>query len=247
MKRLLLILFYSVLNLCVYAQQASTANDFEDAMVEACLSGDAAAIQSAAVELVKTAAYGTDKLEYASNLLSSVEVNGVLFTGSKGDTYPVLILQYLKNMRTDVRVIHTEWLADKSYVQRLQTAMPIERNDASGIRELARKLPVYVSLAAKPDLISALESELYCTGLAFKCSVAPLSNVKGLYNNWWQQCGKTHMSSGYSLNANYLVPLAMLADYAKELGSSTEYTTIKQKYAEVAKSVGEKEKLPTMK
>jgi hypothetical protein len=176
-----------------------------------------------------------------------VEINGVLFTGGKGDTYPVLLLQYLKNMRTDVRVVRTDWLLNADYFQRLQATVAIEKNDASGILELSRKQPVYVSLAAKPDLISALESELYCTGLAFKCSAAPLSNVKVLYDNWWQQCGKTHMSSGYSLNANYLVPLAMLADYAKELGNTTEYNSIKKQYAEVAKSVGEKEKLPTMK
>jgi hypothetical protein len=247
MKRLLLILCISVPNLFAHAQQANTLKNFEDALVKACLSGDAAAIQSAAVELAKTAAYGADKLEYASNLLSSVENNGVLFTGSKGDTFPVLILQYLKNMRTDVRVVHTDWLADKSYVESMRTAMPMEKNDASGIRELARKMPVYVSLAAKPDFISALESELYCTGLAFKCSAAPLSNLKVLYNDWWKQCGKTHFGSGYSLNANYLVPLAMLADYTKHAGNENEYTVIKQKYAEVAKSVGEKEKLPAMK
>ena len=247
MKRLLLILCFSGLALFVHAQQANLVKSCEDALVQACLSGDGAAIQAAAVELAKTGFYGADKLEYASNLLSSVEINGVLFTGGKGDTYPVLILQYLKKMRTDVRVVHTDWLLNADYFQRLQATVVIEKNDASGILELSRKQPVYVSLAAKPDLISALESELYCTGLAFKCSAAPVSNVKVLYNNWWQQCGKTQMSSGYSLNANYLVPLAMLADYAKELGSSTEYTTIKQKYAEVAKSVGEKEKLPTMK
>jgi hypothetical protein len=247
MKRLLLILCISLMKLCAHAQQTNTVKSCEDALVKACLSAETEAIQAATVELAKTAYYGADKLEYASNLLSSVEANAVLFTGSKGDTYPVLILQYLKNMRTDVRVIHTDWLADKSYMQRLQTEVPIERNDATGIRELARKLPVYVSLAAKPELISALESELYCTGLAFKCSAAPVSNLKVLYNDWWQQCGKTHLSSGYSLNANYLVPLSMLADYTKGAGYSNDYTLIKQKYAEVAKSVGEKEKLPSMK
>jgi hypothetical protein len=247
MKRLLLILCFSGLALFVHAQQANGVKSCEDALVQACLSGDGTAIQAAAVELAKTGVYGADKLEYASNLLSSVEINGVLFTGGKGDTYAVLLLQYLKNMRTDVRVVHTDWMLNADYFQRLQAAVGIEKNDASGIRELSRKLPVYVSLAAKTDLISALESELYCTGLAFKCSAAPLSNVKLLYSNWWQQCGKTQMSSGYSLNANYLLPLAMLADYAQDLGNTTEYNSIKQQYAEVAKSVGEKEKLPAIK
>ncbi len=229
------------------AQQSNAVEAGEKSLAQACLSGNAQAIQSAAMELAKVAAYGADKLEYASNLLSSVEVNGVLFTGGKGDTYPVLVLQFLKNMRTDVRVVHVDWMSDAAYFQQLQAAVGIEKSDAAGIRALSRKVPVYVSLAAKTDVISELESELYCTGLAFKCSAAPLSNVKVMYREWWQKCGKSSMSSGYSLNANYLVPLAMLADYAKEIGQSKEYAIIKQKYAEVAKSVGEKEQLPSIK
>lgn len=247
MKKLLVITSLFIWNFGAFGQQSNSADAGEKALAQACISGNAQAIQSAAMELAKTAAYGADRLEYASNLLSSVEVNGVLFTGGKGDTYPVLVLQYLKSMRTDVRVVHVDWMSDAAYFQSLQSAVGIEKNSASGIRALSRKTPVYISLAANADLISELESELYCTGLAFKCSAAPLSNVKVMYKEWWQKCGKSFMSSGYSLNANYLVSLAMLADYAREIGHSKEYAVIKQKYAEVAKSVGEKEQLPTIK
>lgn len=247
MKKLLIIVCLVSSNFLVFAQQSNGVDACEKALSQACLTGNAQAIQAASMELLKTAAYGADKLEYASNLLSSVEVNGILFTGSKGDTYPVLILQYLKNMRTDVRVIHTDWMLDAAYFQTLQSAVGIEKNNAAGIRALSRKIPVYLSLAAKSNFIGDLESELYCTGLAFKCSAAPLSNVKVMYKEWWQKCAKTHMSSGYSLNANYLLPLAMLADYARETGNTGEYAIIKQKYSEIAKSVGEKEQLPTIK
>lgn len=247
MKKLFILLFASFLNLVVWSQQPSSVEAGEKALGKACLEGNADAIQAAAMELARSAAYGADKFEYASNLLSSVEVNGVLFTGSKGDTYPVIVLQFLKNMRTDVRVIHTDWLADAAYFQRLQAATGIEKSGTGGIAALARKMPVYVSLAAKAEVISELESELYCTGLAFKCSAAPLANVRSMYADWWKNCGKSQMASGYSLNANYLVPLAMLADYAKQTGQNQEYKTIKQKYAEVARSVGEKEQLPVIK
>jgi hypothetical protein len=247
MKKLYFIVGLFVLSCSAIAQQSNAVDAGEKSLTQACLSGNAQAIQAATIELAKASAYGADKLEYASNLLSSVEVNGILFTGGKGDTYPVLVLQYLKNMRTDVRVVHVDWMDDAVYFQSLQAAVGIEKNNASGVRALSRKMPVYISLASKSELISELESELYCTGLAFKCSAAPLSNVKVMYREWWQKCGKSSMSSGYSLNANYLVPLAMLADYAREIGYSKEYTAIKQKYAEVAKSVGEKEQLPAIK
>lgn len=247
MKKLLFVIFLWSLKLSLEAQQSNVVEANENALMQACLSGNAQSIQAAAIELAKTSAYGADKLEYASNLLSSVEVNGVLFTGGKGDTYPVIVLQYLKNMRTDVRVVHTDWMLDAAYFQGLQAAVGIEKNNASGIRALSRKMPVYLSLASKADVIGELESDLYCTGLAFKCSAAPLANVKVMYTEWWQKCGKSYMSSGYGLNANYLVPLAMLADYAQETGHGKEYGILKQKYAEVAKSVGEKEQLPTIK
>jgi hypothetical protein len=247
MRKRIFLLYLVCLSLSARAQQSAGAEASERALAVACISGNAQAIQSAAMELAKTAAYGADKLEYASNLLSSVEVNGILFTGGKGDTYPVLILQYLKNMRTDVRVVHVDWMSDAAYFQALQAATGIEKSGASGVRALAGKVPVYISLASKKDLINELESDLYCTGLAFKCSEAPLANVKVMFREWWQRCGKSYMNSGYSLNANYLVPLAMLADYAKEVGNSTEYNSIKQKYAEIARSVGEKEQIPTIK
>jgi hypothetical protein len=67
-----------------------------------------------------------------------------------------------------------------------------------------------------------------------------------MFGDWWKKCGKNHMSSGYSLNANYLVPMAMLADYANKNGYTVEFNEIKQRYAEVAKSVGEKEQLPVL-
>jgi hypothetical protein len=239
----------SMFAMCLFAvvMSAVAQDAAEKALTEACLAGNADAIQSSAMELLKTGAYGADKLEYASNVLSSVEVNGVLFTGSKGDTYPVIMLQYLKNMRTDVRVVHTDWMKDASYFQRLQSLIGIAGTEATHIQALSRNMPVYLSLAAGKELISSLESNLYCTGLAFKCSAAPLSNVKVMYNQWWKNCGKNYMSSGYSLNSNYLIPLAMLADYTKASGLTEANKIIRDTYAEVAKSVGEKERIPSMK
>jgi len=229
------------------AQQSSAAETAEKVLTQACIEGNAQAIQSAAMQLATAGTIGADKLEYASNLLSSVEVNGVLFTGSKSDTHPVIMLQFLKNMRTDVRVIEVDWLENASCFQRLQNEIGIEKAGTSGIRLLSRKMPVYVSLAVSTLIIDAWESDLYCTGLAFKCSAAPLANVRGMYNGWWKNCGKTYMASGYSLNANYLAPLAMLADYASQAGNNDEFQQNRQKYAEVAKSVGEKEKIPSLK
>jgi len=246
MRRIYSLALVLFLTGAVQAQKSLSVEELEKQVTVACIAGSAEGIQKASMELVSAAAYGADKLEYASNLLASIEANGILFTGSKGDTYPVLILQYLKKMRTDVRVVHLDWLKDTSYFQKLQAAVGMETPNANGILSLSNRMPVYVSLAAGRGIVEELDFELYCTGLAFKCSTTPLANVRMMFGDWWKKCGKNHMSSGYSLNANYLVPMAMLADYANKNGYTVEFNEIKQRYAEVAKSVGEKEQLPVL-
>ena len=238
--------FALILTISVQAQKSLPIDELEKQVAVACITGSADGIQKASMELVSASAYGADKLEYASNLLASIEANGILFTGSKGDTYPVLILQYLKKMRTDIRVVHLDWLKDPVYFQKLKESVGIESPDANGIRSLSNRMPVYVSLAAGREIVEELDFELYCTGLAFKCSTIPLANIRMMFGDWWKKCGKSQMTSGYGLNANYLVPMAMLADYANKNGFTAEFNELKQRYAEVAKSVGEKQQLPVL-
>jgi hypothetical protein len=246
MKSSYSLVFALILTVTVQAQKSLPIDALEKQVTVACIAGSAEGIQKASMELVSASAYGADKFEYASNLLASIEANGILFTGSKGDTYPVLILQYLKKMRTDVRVVHLDWLKDPVYFQKLKEAVGIESPDANGIRSLSNRMPVYVSLAAGREIVEELDFELYCTGLAFKCSTIPLANIRMMFGDWWKKCGKSYMSSGYGLNANYLVPMAMMADYANKNGYTSEFNELKQRYAEVAKSVGEKQQLPVL-
>jgi hypothetical protein len=225
----------------------NTVVSVEQRLKEACMRQDQAGITKAAVELAGMAAYGADKLEYALNLLQSVEQNGILITGGAGDTYPLITLQQVRAIRPDVIVVQTAWLDDTAYAVWIQQAYHVHGAPVEMIKQWSATYPVYVSLAAPTMILQALEEDLYCTGLAFKVSSVPIANVKVLHRQWWKNCSKNALTSGLPMNANYLMPLGLLAGYMVETGKKNELKEIKKVYAEIAKSVGEKEQIPGIK
>lgn len=239
----IIVLFFSVASLFAQAMVVGV----EQRLKEACMRQDKAGISKAAVELAGMSAYGTDKLEYALNLLQSVEQNGILITGGAGDTYPLITLQQVRAIRSDVIVVQSSWLDDTAYAVWIQQAYRVHGAPVEMIRQWSATYPVYVSLAAPTMILQALEDELYCTGLAFKVSSAPVANVKVLHRQWWKNCSKASLTSGLPMNANYLMPLGLLAGYMVETGKKNELKEIKKIYAEIAKSVGEKEQIPGIK
>ncbi len=133
------------------------------------------------------------------NVFMSVEPNAVLITQGDNDTYPLWLLQYLKNVRRDVAVLNAHILLQDDYRKTIFEEVGItlfnkkfedfESRTAyfnAVIEHVVKHTdrPVYFGLSLTKPLQDLLDDNLYLTGLAYKYSEKEFDNKAVIRNNF---------------------------------------------------------------
>jgi hypothetical protein len=184
--------------------------------------------------------------DVAVDLLQSVDANGVVFTNGDMDTYPAVAVQQVDKQRTDVLVVDQRLLEDAGYRQQVWASA-----DASGTApgpgpEYARTLststsrPVFLALSLDPSWFSALNGQLYASGLAFRISASPVENIPALEQRW--SLMRKSANAG-PLSRNYLLPGTVLLQHYRDLEDEANGARQEQELRRFSKLIGAEQDL----
>ncbi|MFK8101403.1 MAG: hypothetical protein AB8G15_02715 [Saprospiraceae bacterium] len=223
-------------------------------------------------KLYESGEYSPGAMTWNYNQLMSVEDHAILLTYGDFDTYPAWMLQEVKEVQTNVKVLNLNMLLWSAYRKKIFKELNIPPlKDFSGdvsradfvaftvalVPHLAahNNRPVYLGVGCGPSIINRLEDELYLVGLAFQYSKEPFNNIAVLQEHLEHGFLLDHLkvslykdkseSQLVRLNNNYLPALVMLYKHYKSKGNPAA-KSLKKLIKAVAKRGGMEEKVASI-
>ena len=193
-------------------------------------------------------------IKYNYNVLMSLEQDAVIITNGDYDTYPLWVLQNVKNIRKDVCVINKNLIAHDSYRINKFKAIGIcdvvnlnpGTSPLTWFKALCEKNPektIYFGLTIAPEILSTMKDKLYLTGLVYRFSNTGIDNVPILKKNWEEKFDVKYFSdlikeSSNPINTNYLVPMLVLYKYYLKINQQEPAEDLLKEIKMIAKKSG---------
>ena len=192
-----------------YAIDPNRPDTYYPFISKAKMEGDDKLLNEFCEKLYKSKDVAPWLINYNYNVLMSLEPNAILITNGDNDTYPIWMLQSVKDIRKDVTVLNASMSPQKEYLENnlkeknikidydkiKQSAIDKikDRYPAFSakfvqemVKEINEKYPrvsIYFALTVYKPYFKPFKEDLYVTGLANKYSTAGIDNFALLKKN----------------------------------------------------------------
>lgn len=194
--------------------------------------------------------------QYGHNMLAGLETGAVLFAGSESDAFPVLAEQQLRGFRTDVLVVCLAAFHNDGQLQQFLVNHDLnepehsytKNTQADLLREMIRwnpGRPFYFAASVEKKTLTALQQNLFITGLAMRYSEPGFSNLPELYKNitavyGWNSGSPQAVYWIPQLEMNYVLPLLLVATEERKKGNTEQAKAWENKALDIATKAGRK-------
>lgn len=204
-------------------------------------------------------------IDYAYNVLMSLEPNSILLTQHDNDSYPVWMLQDVKGIRSDVLVINFDFLLLESYRKEIFNRLKIKQIDLQltnsyelnwqnvlhhFLTEYKNDRPLYFGMTVSQNLYKGFVNRMSVSGLAYKFSSHPtdlISLNKNLIENVFfldylraQLMPEPNQKNVNRQNLNYLKSFKIVYNFYLSTGDDNNASKIKKLALLIAKNSEDK-------
>ncbi len=205
---------------------------------------------------------------WAFNVLNSIDdENAILITEGDNDTFPLWVLQQVKDVKPNVAVLNASLLMEDDYRNKRFKELgikPLDQNPKQmpykEYREILTKhliehgnRAIYFPITANQKYYKAYEADMYMVGMVYKWCANDFDNIAVLKKNYEQNFMldylKLSMFNDISqsimdhANGSYLAPFITLHNHYEEAGEAAKKTEIESLIYTIAKSSNQTEQI----
>ena len=196
---------------------------------------------------------------FAKDVLKSMPKNAILITHGEDDTYPLLIEQYINNIRQDVKVISLDHLQSEDYREKLREeglAIPLGNNiNTSFFKEFVTQNSekIVIATSLPKSYLGTVSNSLNVEGLGFnvspnKKSKSQQKNLVKLYDEHINKALNQKLNSGgyNKLLGNYLPLLFEIRNYWIDKSNAGKVDEIESQIIRIGKKTDRLEQILQM-